>query len=307
MLHFTGDLFQKASANLNSQKKSVKPDRNRLPRISLTFTDNALKPLSKDTITISGEYVSEPEIAQSVEQFRDKLIQLSKKGKLKSADLNQCIQNLFPQIKVDVEDIKYSMFNDGRVAVCSTDYFEHPRSKLYIDFNISNDRIIQNATHEFTHLLQDNTLKNIAIASRAGRYGQVQEVFNAFRDFEMQFLKMNYMNDLAQRADEVCQQLNSSPEAEPLNALEFNDSKRCQLYDQYIEDLFQRMKFRNKDMALEIFARIAENERDAYIEGFKAKKKLAGIPEREYIIQDVLPKMYSDLVQYLKKSASSLK
>ena len=261
----------------------------------------SLSTLAEDTISFNDTYFNRNNISKKVRSFASELMKLATREDLNINNIEALIKGLGLNIDVTVSDIRYKPEYNGKVAVCDTSYdHDKARTILYIDMSIEPKRLIQNLTHEFTHVLQDSTLEENAISHRAARYGGVHKFSNAFLTFEKEFIDINYIYNIAIKPDKVMKKLNNSMLDDPLNEYEFKTEELCRQYDEIFERVMKENNIKDKAFAKEFFILQAKEEAQAYEEGFRVKKQLEKIPLNHYITQDLVPKMYSDLIKYFE-------
>jgi hypothetical protein len=303
-------MFQVFHLNINNNQlsqKKVNPSKSVSSNLIAFTRDSKLKPLEKDTLDLSSQYINPAKINVYVREFSEKLVELCKNENPDRFNIKKIIDSTVPGLCVSVEHIKNAPEYAGKPAVLSTTFGKKPESTLYINLDIEPERIIQNTVHEFTHLLQDNTLENRAKIDVAKKYVSLEKVFKAFSEFENEFLHINYIEGVLQNQAECKLKLKNSSKANPFEEFNFATQQLRAQYDALIDEVLSRYNIKNQNAALEIFRLIADNEAQAYREGFLTKKNLAGTPQTEFIIQDLVPVMYDDLSEYLKNKIQEQK
>lgn len=239
-------------------------------------------------------------------QFSEQLINLSERDKLNISDVQALIHKLAPDIDVRVEDIRANFDLDGKIAQCVTDYPTTDgdcnmvaSSTLYVNFGVSDDRIIQNTVHEFTHLLQDNTQPVKIMAEQSRRYGGVNKLSSAFRDFEANFLQHFYIDNLLKHQDSTIQKLEKSTLNDPTKEFDFLTVENIPICEEYFQQALRSSGIKDRSFAIKFFIQQLQDEIEAYNEGFQTKKELANIPVSSPIIQDVVPRLYYQMITFL--------
>lgn len=241
-----------------------------------------------------------------VRNFSRGLTRLSEMGKLDKKHVQALLNVTARGIDARIEDIRSNPALDGIIAQCVTDYPTKDgdcnlvaSSILYINFDVADERIIQNTVHEFTHLLQDNTQEVKIFSEKAKRYGGVSKHSQAFKDFEMAFLEHFYMKGILQHQDSTLRTLENSRLKDPTEEFEFVITSNIPLCEGFLNDAINSNSLKNRKFAMQFFIRQLQDEIEAYKEGFQTKKELTNIPKDSPIIQDLVPRLYEQMVSFI--------
>lgn len=294
--------------NIGTQKPVFKA----APQSNIAFGQGLkLKTLTQDTVSFKGYYFKPEDIHNTVRKFSDGLIELSKKEPLTKSNVSRLINKLNTGVLFKIVDVsepkdhasKQNLLRPKGYSASSTSYLVLDKilTAMLIDFDSPQNVLISDLTHEFTHILQFDTMQAVDMIYNKAEMDEVEKLTKVIFDFEKDFLKLNhdYFEDFIAKGDDNIK-TRSDREAFA-NQFDYLSESQIEKYDQLINRALSKNGLRPSVFYFNFLKMHALNESQAYSEAGETYKSIAQLPEDRLLLVEIYPKVYKDLAKYYTK------
>lgn len=259
----------------------------------------------------SINYISKNEIPRIMHDFTTGLIDMTRKGNLGLENVKELQEELVPGINVDIKDVAEGSFKEAKNAGAYSLYDPKTRkSTLFINFGkdslSSSDNkkiLIYYISHEFTHVLQNNTCESDKIYQQLIRRRNdtgISIFSKAWLDFENTIKK--HLNTGANINNfTLIQSINIDRLTKTLGC---SSEQLIKLYDETIANVSEKygiMSTEDKEFVSRFFSFECKKEGQAYREGLNALKMFTNNQDKTFTFE-LLPVLYSHISDHISKA-----